>query len=129
MLSAQLKWLPSDSQPQISDISLLSPSRQTSRLARLAFLLHALSLPQSEIINLHYYRDRIRLPFRMKLHKILNVAKRARIIDLMTINDAAGILTANRSDGHLQWPNDLMTNKRRYGPCLFVQVPFVRTAT
>ena len=45
----------------------------------------------------------------------------------MTINDAAGILTAKRSDGHLQWPNDLMTNKRCYGPCLFVQLPFVRT--
>jgi len=26
--------------------------------------------------------------------------------DLVTINDAAGIMTAKRNDGHVQWPND-----------------------
>jgi len=26
--------------------------------------------------------------------------------DLITISDVEGIVTAKRSDGHLQWPND-----------------------
>ena len=29
-----------------------------------------------------------------------------RLLQQMTINDAEGILTAQRSDGHVQWPND-----------------------
>jgi len=36
----------------------------------------------------------------------LSGAQRARSIDLMTINDAEGIVTAKRYDGHVKWPSD-----------------------
>jgi hypothetical protein len=30
----------------------------------------------------------------------------ALLYDIMTINDAEGVMTAQRYDGHLQWPSD-----------------------
>ena len=42
----------------------------------------------------------------LRRHNDLQLQMTGKHHDLMKINDAEGIMTAQRSDGHFQWPTD-----------------------
>jgi hypothetical protein len=42
----------------------------------------------------------------LRRHNDIQLQMAGKHHDLMTINDAEGIMTAQRSDGHFRWPTD-----------------------